>query len=141
NATITKLTPDTDYVLTVVARDAAGNSSQDSNEAKAHTKASDDKTAPSVPKGLKTTSNGGGNVGLAWTASTDNPGGVGGVSYLVFQDGTQVAKADTPSATVGNLTGGTTYTFTVKAVDAVGNTSAASDGLKVTANGGGGGGG
>jgi glucose/arabinose dehydrogenase len=140
-ATVTKLTPDSDFVFTIVARDAAGNSSQDSNEAKAHTKASSDKTPPSVPTGLKSTSNAGGNVGLSWNASKDNTGGVGGVTYLVFQDGKQVATPDTNSVTVGNLTGGTTYTFTVKAVDAVGNTSAASAGLKVTANGGGGGGG
>ncbi|OLE26435.1 MAG: hypothetical protein AUG44_13030 [Actinobacteria bacterium 13_1_20CM_3_71_11] len=41
-ATVAKLTPGTQYVFTIVARDGAGNSSQDSNEAVATTKPSND---------------------------------------------------------------------------------------------------
>src|SRR5256714_4127900 len=51
-ATVAKLTPGTQYVFTIVARDGAGNSSQDSNEAVATTKPSNDKTPPSGPGNL-----------------------------------------------------------------------------------------
>jgi glucose/arabinose dehydrogenase len=138
-ATVRNLTPNTDFAFTIVARDAAGNTSQDSNEAPAHTKASSDHTPPAVPTGLHVTSNAGGNVGLAWNASKDNTGGIGGVSYLIFQDGKQVAATDGTSATVGNLNNGQSYTFQVAAKDLASNTSARSAGVKVTAKGGGGG--
>jgi len=138
-ATVRNLTPNTDFVFTIVARDAAGNSSQDSNEATAHTKPSNDHTPPAVPTGLHATSNSGGNVGLAWTASADNAGGIGGVSYLVFQDGTQVGATDTTTATIGNLTNGQTVHFTVEAKDLANNTSKPSAAVTVTVKGGGGG--
>src|SRR6266498_3468918 len=46
---LTNLTPNTDYSLTVLARDAAGNPSQSSNALNIHTPKSDDTTPPSVP--------------------------------------------------------------------------------------------
>src|SRR2546430_10919122 len=116
-ATVAKLTPGTQYVFTIVARDAAGNSSQDSNEATATTKPSNDHTAPSVPGNLHSTGQTSSTVTLAWTASKDNTGGIGMAGYDVFQNGgaTPVASTDTPGATVGNLNAYTSYTLTVRA--------------------------
>jgi glucose/arabinose dehydrogenase len=134
-ATLDRLTPDTDYVFTVVARDAAGNVSQDSNEARAHTKPSNDHTAPTVPGNLHTTAVTATTAALAWNASRDNTGGVGLAGYDVFQDGAKVGQSDTTSATIGNLHSGQTYTFTVKARDLANNSSGASNAIRVTPRG------
>jgi glucose/arabinose dehydrogenase len=138
--TLTKLTPGTAYVFTVVARDAAGNVSQDSTEVRVTTKASSDKTAPSVPGGLKVSGTGPTTVTLTWNASKDNTGGIGLGGYNVYVDGTQTASSDTTTATVGNLTAGTTYTFQVTAFDLANNESAKSGSVTGSPKGGGGGG-
>jgi glucose/arabinose dehydrogenase len=143
-ARVTRLTPATQYVFTIVARDKAGNSSQDSNEAKATTKTSNDHTAPSAPGNLHSTAQTSGTVTLAWKASTDNPGGVGVGGYDVFVNGgsTPIASTDasTLTATVGNLNANTLYKFTVKANDLAGNVSKASNTASVKTKTGGGGG-
>ncbi len=143
-ATVTRLTPATPYVFTIVARDKAGNSSQDSSEAKATTKPSNDHTAPSAPGNLHSSAQSSSTVTLAWKASTDNAGGVGIDGYDVFVDGgtAPVASTDasTLTATVGNLNANTTYHFTVKANDLAGNGSTASNSAAVTTKAGGGGG-
>src|SRR6266480_1576712 len=140
-ATVTKLTPGTQYVFTIVARDQAGNSSQDSNEATSTTKASNDKTPPSVPGNLHSTAQTSSTVTLAWNASTDNTGGVGLAGYDVFQNGgaDPVASTDTPGATVGSLKANTSFTFTVQARDLAGNRSAPSKAVTVKTKSGGGG--
>jgi glucose/arabinose dehydrogenase len=141
-ATVTKLTPGTQYVFTIVARDKAGNSSQDSNEATTTTKASNDKTPPSVPGNLHSTAQTSSTVTLAWNASTDNAGGIGLAGYDVYQNGggaTPVASTDTPGATIGNLKANTTYTFMVRARDLANNRSAPSKPVTVKTKSGGGG--
>jgi len=138
--TVRKLTPGTPYVLTVVARDAAGNVSQDSAEARFTTKASNDKTAPSVPGGLKVSGTGPSNVTLTWNAAKDNSGGIGLDGYNVYVDGKKTASTDTTTATVGNLKGGQAYSFQVTAVDLAGNESARSAAVSGKPSGGGGGG-
>ena len=143
-ATVTKLTPGTQFVFTIVARDAAGNSSQDSNEATATTKPSNDHTPPSVPGNLRSPTQTGSTISLAWNASKDDTGGIGLGGYDVFMNGgkTPVASTDasTTTATVGSLAANTSFTFQVRARDLAGNASGLSN--KVTAktkNGGGGG--
>jgi glucose/arabinose dehydrogenase len=140
-ATITRLTPGTQYVYSIVARDAAGNASPDSNVAIATTKPSNDRTAPSIPGNLRSTAQTATTVTLMWNASTDNAGGVGLGGYDVYQNGgaTPVASTDTPGATVGNLTPSTTYRFTVRARDLANNRSGASNQVSVTTKAGGGG--
>jgi glucose/arabinose dehydrogenase len=128
--TVKGLAPGTSYVLTVVARDAEGNVSQDSAEAKATTKPSGDKTAPSVPTSLKVSGTAPTNVTLTWAASTDNKGGIGLDGYVVYVDGKKTATSDEPTATVGNLESGTTYSFQVSALDIAGNESAKSAAVK-----------
>jgi glucose/arabinose dehydrogenase len=138
--TLTKLTPGTAYVFTVVARDAAGNVSQDSAEVRVTTKASSDRTPPSVPGGLKVSGTGPTNVTLTWNASKDNSGGIGLDGYNVYVDGKKTASSDTTTATIGNLKAGTTYTFQVTAVDLAGNESGKSGSVTGSPKGGGGGG-
>lgn len=97
-----------------------------------------DGQAPSAPGGLRSTGKSSTSVSLAWNASTDN---VGVTGYDVFRGSTQVLSGVSgTSATVGGLSPSTSYTFTVKARDAAGNVSSASNAVSVTTDPGGGGG-
>jgi chitodextrinase len=88
-----------------------------------------DTNAPTAPTSLvannitETTAN------LAWNASTDN---VGVKNYELYSGANLIGTTTTTSQQVTGLVIGTTYTFTVKAVDAAGNTSASSNALNVT---------
>ncbi|MBW8482496.1 glycosyl hydrolase family 18 protein [Actinomadura parmotrematis] len=88
-----------------------------------------DTQAPTAPSGLKSTGSTSTSVALSWTASTDN---VAVTGYDVYQGATKAASVTGTSATVTGLTAKTAYTFTVKARDAAGNTSAASSAVSVT---------
>lgn len=88
-----------------------------------------DTQAPTAPGNLTSTGKSATTVNLAWTASTDN---VGVSGYDVYQGGTRVTGSNITSATVSGLTPETAYTFTVRARDAAGNTSAASNAVSVT---------
>jgi cellulose 1,4-beta-cellobiosidase len=132
SATITGLTPDTSYEVTVTARDAAGNVSAASAPLTVTTSSDGgggDTQAPSVPTGLAagdvTTS----SVALSWNPSTDD---VGVTGYRVLRGGQVVANVTGTSATVTGLAADTAYSFQVVAVDAAGNASAASAALSVT---------
>jgi fibronectin type 3 domain-containing protein len=80
-----------------------------------------DTTAPNAPSNLWANP-GDGQVSLSWGASTDN---VGVTGYRIFRNGTQVAAVggSTLSYTDTGLVNGTTYSYTVRAVDAAGNVS------------------
>ncbi len=91
--------------------------------------AGSDTQAPTVPTGLRTTSVTATTAALSWTASTDDFGVAG---YRISRDGTQVGDVGGTSFTDTGLTAGSTYAYTVKAYDAAGNVSAASDPLSVT---------
>ncbi|WP_157261299.1 fibronectin type III domain-containing protein [Paenibacillus wynnii] len=95
-----------------------------------------DTTAPTAPANLAVTSKTDTAVSLSWSPSTDNTGVTG---YNVYRGATQVSVTGT-SATISGLTAGTAYTFTVKATDAAGNLSTASNAVTVTTNTSGGGG-
>ncbi len=88
-----------------------------------------DTQAPSVPGGLTATAKTATTVTLAWTAATDN---VGVTGYDVYRGTTKVGTATTPTYTDTGLTAATAYSYTVRAKDAAGNTSAASTALSVT---------
>ncbi|HEV7934362.1 MAG TPA: glycosyl hydrolase family 18 protein [Actinomadura sp.] len=99
-----------------------------------------DAQAPAAPASLRSTSKTSSSVSLAWNASTDN---VGVTGYDIYQGTTKADTVTGTTATVAGLSASTAYTFTVKARDAAGNTSAASNAVSVTTDttGGGGGGG
>lgn len=127
-ATITGLTAETTYAFSVVAKDAAGNESAASNSINVTTDAPDT-TAPSIPANLAASGTTNTQTILSWDASTDN---VGVAEYDVSQDGVVVATVTETTATITGLSPQTTYTFTVAAKDAAGNTSAASDSIRIT---------
>ncbi|MEU7004232.1 YbhB/YbcL family Raf kinase inhibitor-like protein [Nonomuraea sp. NPDC046570] len=127
-ATITGLTPNTGYVLSVLAYDAAGNASQGSNNVPITTPPSDDQEAPSVPANLRSTNVSATSITLAWNASTDN---IEVTGYNVYRNGAKFATVPDLTATADGLAPNTDYSFQVESFDANGNTSAKSAELKV----------
>ncbi len=120
SATINGLASSTPYTFTVKARDAAGNISGASSPITVTTGAPPtDPIKPTAPTNLTVTSTTSSEIGLSWTASTDN---VGVTGYTVSYGSSNVQVAGT-SATITGLAAGTTYTFTVTAKDAAGNVS------------------
>ncbi len=97
-----------------------------------------DTTAPSAPTGLKVTATTGSSVALSWTASSDN---VGVTGYDVFRGSTLAGTVTGTSFTDTGLAASTSYTYTVKALDAAGNVSDASTAVSATTAASGGGGG
>ena len=90
-----------------------------------------DTQAPTAPTNLNYNSLTDSSVNLTWNAATDN---VGVVSYLIEQDGVEVATISATNTTylVSNLSPETTYDFEVFALDAYGNISSASNLVTVT---------
>ncbi|MFC5287376.1 fibronectin type III domain-containing protein [Actinokineospora guangxiensis] len=127
-ATVDGLSPDTAYRYTVVAKDAAGNTSPASAEVTGRTAAAPDTQAPSAPGGLRATDTTETSVALAWNAASDN---VGVTEYEVFRGSTSLGTVPGTTRLVTGLSADTAYTFTVVARDAAGNTSAPSAALSV----------
>ncbi|MFD1149640.1 PQQ-dependent sugar dehydrogenase, partial [Saccharothrix hoggarensis] len=120
-ATVTGLTPDTEYDWTVLARDATPNVSPVSGNVVVRTDAAPpDARAPTAPANLRATGRTPTSVSLAWDAAADN---VGVTAYDVHRDGAPAGTADGTSTTIGGLTAGRAYRFTVRARDAAGNLS------------------
>lgn len=90
--------------------------------------ASTDTESPTAPSGISESNVTSSGFDITWTASTDN---VGVTGYEVFLDG--VSQGTTTSATYNfnGLIANTTYTITVNAFDAAGNTSNLSTGYTV----------
>ncbi len=126
SANISGLSPSTSYSLAVKAKDAAGNISAASSPLSVTTI---DISAPSVPSALSPNSITQTSFNVTWNASTDN---VGVTGYDVFLNGTLSVSVTATSASFNGLTGGSTYTITIKAKDAAGNISQASTALYVT---------
>ncbi|WP_438446362.1 sugar-binding protein [Gorillibacterium sp. sgz5001074] len=90
-----------------------------------------DFTPPAAPTGVKAASVTENSVELAWNPATDN---IGVVKYEVYSGPALLGTvtSSTYAYTVTGLTPGTAYTYSVKAVDAVGNVSPSSPLLEVT---------
>jgi Zn-dependent metalloprotease len=93
---------------------------------------STDTIAPSTPAGLVASGTTSTTTNLSWTASTDN---VAVTGYNVYQGATLKATVTGTTYAVSGLTAATAYTFSVKAKDAAGNLSAASNVVNITTSG------
>jgi glucose/arabinose dehydrogenase len=131
--TIAGLVPNTQYRLSVFARDAAGNVSPSSALATCSTLPSSDTEPPTAPGNLTASNVGPNGAHLSWTASTDNRG----VTSYEVRSGSTVLQTVTgnPPATSTDVTGlacDTPFTLVVVARDLATNTSAPSNSVSFT---------
>ena len=107
------------YSFYVVAKDAAGNISANSNTASATTP---DTQAPTAPTNLTASAITQTSMTINWTASTDN---IGVTGYDIYQDNIKIntSPVTITSYDVSGLTSNTSYAFYVQASDASGNSS------------------
>ena len=117
---LTGLSPNTTYNLTVIARDAAGNTSQASPVVDCTTERSSDTTAPTAPGTLSSTNVTANSADLKWGASTDDKGVTG---YDVRSGDTVYKTVTGTSTTLTGLACDSPYTLNVVAKDAAGNVS------------------
>ncbi|MBO0460290.1 chitinase [Enterococcus sp. DIV1298c] len=129
--TDTELEATTEYSYTVKAFDAAGNVSEVSKALVIETLEVPpaDVLAPSTPLDVTASTITDKSVLLTWTASSDN---VGVAGYVIYRDGKEVGETVTNAFTDTGLTASTEYSYTVKAFDAAGNVSEASEALVIT---------
>ncbi len=95
-----------------------------------------DTTPPSAPANLTAAPQGKKKINLAWTASIDDVGVTGYQIWRASSAGGPFSQIATTAATTylnTGLTSGSTWYYYVKAVDAVGNVSAASNTARATA--------
>jgi hypothetical protein len=83
-----------------------------------------DKTAPSIPGAFKSTGSDLTSISLSWTASTDN---IGVANYKLSRNGSLISTLGSSSLTYTDtgLANTTSYTYSIVAIDAAGNASAA----------------
>jgi len=126
-------TPSTTYTFTVKALDASGNAST-SNAVALTTEASSDVAPPSAPTNVRIV----GDFGcpeffVGWTQSTDDTDPQSAIEYEIYVNGVlsplPVSAGVDEDFVYAQASGAST--FTVKAVDRAGNTSAASNGATV----------
>jgi hypothetical protein len=114
--TVSGLAASTTYYFSVAAVDAFGTSPAStiiSDKTSAGT------SAPAPPTGLTASPISSSQINLAWTAST-----TAGVTYLVFQDGSQLATVSGTTYSSTGLAASTTYSYTVEATDSAGTSAA-----------------
>jgi chitodextrinase len=115
----------TTYSYTVYAQDAAGNLSAVSNKVTV----SVDATPPNAPTSLVAQPlHNPGRVVLSWIAATDN---IGVAGYHVYRNGALLGDSTSTTFTDASATGPASYSYSVVAYDAAGNTGPAGS-LSVT---------
>ncbi|PLS09554.1 glycosyl hydrolase family 18 protein [Neobacillus cucumis] len=114
--------PDGEQVLKVIAYDTSGQKAGTSRTVYVQ----NDKTVPSAPTNLHTTAKTNNSISLAWSAATDN---VGVVKYEIYNDQIRIGTSTSTSVTLSDLTPGTTYHLSIKALDRAGNVSQASNNI------------
>jgi spore germination protein YaaH len=112
------LTPSTTYRYSVEAVDSLGYVSPESAIVSVRTGAP---TPPSTPASLLAAPLNDRTVALSWQPSQPAQGRIAG--YRVLRNGTPVGQYSSTSVNITNLAPSTSYTFTVVAVDSLGNLS------------------
>jgi chitodextrinase/lysophospholipase L1-like esterase len=115
----------TSYIMTVIAKDTAGNQSAASYPLSVTTL---DTLVPTAPANLSSSNITNTGFTLSWTASTDN---VGIDSYDVYLNGILTTSVTIPLVTITGLVDGVKYIATVIARDAAGNISPESNELNI----------
>ena len=95
-----------------------------------------DTTAPTAPANLTARAASSGEIGLQWTGSSDN---VGVTGYAVYRAGARLGEVSADALSyqdTSDVRPGTSYSYTVVAVDAAGNQSPASNTVTITTPGG-----
>jgi chitodextrinase len=123
--TFTNLTTNETYTLT--CKNRANSATQSASVTV--TGSAPDTTPPSAPTNLSGTATSPTQINLTWTASSDN---VGVTGYNIYRAGTLIGTSTLTSFSNTGLTASTQYTYTVKAFDAAGNISTASNSINVT---------
>lgn len=124
------LQANTSYSYTIKAKDAAANESAASTPVSITTPVVvPDTEAPSIPGNVTATVIGSTTALISWSASTDNKGVTG---YEVYRDNVLLTTVAATSYQDNSLTSNSTYSYTVIAKDAAGNSSAASTPVTVT---------
>lgn len=111
------------YIYTVSAIDESGNESAQSSGVSANIKDTvifNDDIPPTTPTGFKITSATEDYVSLSWNVSTDN---VGVAGYRIYREGSLIGTSSGLTHLDSTITAGRFYTYTVSAVDMVGNES------------------
>lgn len=116
--TVGNLTPSTTYQYAVQAVDTLGYVSGATAPVTVRTTAPGAPTAPTALLGAPLND---ATVELSWQPSTAAQGRI--VGYRILRNGTPVGQFQTTTVTLGNLFPSTTYTFTVIAVDSLGDQS------------------
>lgn len=126
-ATVSGLTQGTTYNFYVIAVDAAGNTSSQSNTVSGTTLI--DNQPPTAATNLAITSVGSNNIAIQWIAATDN---IAVSSYDIYVNGVLNGSTNSTSTNVANLNPATAYTIYVIAKDAGGNASSPSNEVTAT---------
>jgi chitodextrinase len=129
----TGLTAGTSYAYSVIAIDAADNGSPPAMLS-VTTPSAADTQPPTTPGSLVFSNVTSTSVTLTWSAATDN---VGVTGYQVSRDGSPLTTTAALSFTDSPLSPGTTYQYSVVAVDAATNASAPSSATIATGSSGG----
>lgn len=124
-------TPGATYTYTVTASDTSGNQSATKATVVVQVSQSNDAdvTAPTVPANLHTMKVNASGINLMWNESFDASADV---TYKVYRDGYLRATTKMTMWQDTSVTAGTSYRYSVSAVDSSGNESASSNVLGVT---------
>ena len=88
-----------------------------------------DTISPSMPANLAASAVSSSQIDLSWSSSTDN---VGVTGYKVYRNGIQIVTSTHTSYSDTGRTASTSYSYTVAAYDAAGNTSSQSSSVNAT---------